>query len=229
MDKTKVMLMSREAKEINIKIEDTKLEQISQFQYLGSTLTSDNNSKPEIYRRCNLASAAFGKLAKIWRDKNINQHTKWRLFNALVLPVAMYGCETWTINQACMKKLAAFEMICIRKVLNIKWQDKITNEEVIRKANLPSNWLSICAKIKQRQAQWYGHVLRMEETRMPKQALLEASIKRPNQKQRVGNPGTKWEKSILKQMNIANREEANIIANDRENWRNVIQIGANVR
>ncbi len=84
----------------------------------------------------------------------------------------MYGCETWALNQACMKKLAAFEMIFIRKVLNMKWQDKITNEEVIRKANLPTNWLSICAKIKQRQAQWCGHVLRMKETRMSKQAVL---------------------------------------------------------
>ena len=99
-----------------------------------------------------------------------------------------------------MKKIAAFEMICIRKILNVKWQDKIKNEEVIKKANFPTNWLSICAKIKQRQAQWYVHVMRMEEARMPKKALLETTKRRPNQKQRVGNPGTEWEKSLPKQM-----------------------------
>ena len=76
------------------------------------------------------ALRAMSDLDKIWKDKNICMNTKLRLYKALIMPIAMYGCETWTLRQAEEKKLLVFEMAALRRILGVRRIEKIRNEEI---------------------------------------------------------------------------------------------------
>ena len=97
--KTKAMIFSHEDQlQVNIKLDDTSLDQVNRFKYLGVTLTPSNDSTSEIKSRLLLASTALGKLQKVWSDKDITLSTKLRLLNVLVYPVLLCGSEIWTIK-----------------------------------------------------------------------------------------------------------------------------------
>ena len=99
--KTKIMST---AKLDSFAINNVDLEIVRSFVFLGSTIEEDGDCKEEIKRRLALGRASMSGLDKIWKDKNINKETKIRLVNTLVFPVAIYGCESWTLRQNENKK-----------------------------------------------------------------------------------------------------------------------------
>ena len=173
--KTKAMIFSHEDQlQVNIKMDDTSLEQVNRFKYLGVTLIPSNDSTSEIKSRLLLVSTALGKLQKVWSDKDITLSTKLCLLNALAYPVLLYGSEIWTIKKNDLKKLVAFEMRCYRKVLNITWKDKIRNEDVLLSiSSCKSKPKRILARITESQLSWFGHVCRISNMRLPKRILME--------------------------------------------------------
>ncbi|PZC74586.1 hypothetical protein B5X24_HaOG207638 [Helicoverpa armigera] len=80
------------------------------------------------------------------------------------MPVLMYGAETWCLYKSDIKKLDTFHLRCLRSILRIKWQDRISNTEVLRRSNM----YGMEALLMQRQLRWCGHVLRMDNQRLPK-------------------------------------------------------------
>ena len=113
-DKTKVLLVAKEQRDITIKIDDQKLDQVSHFKYLGTEVTDQNRSTTDLRCRTAQALAACSNLRVIWRNQGVSLNTKLRLLDCLVLPIALYGCETWTMNKADIDKLCAFGMKCLR-------------------------------------------------------------------------------------------------------------------
>ena len=87
--------------------------------------------KGEILRRLALGRAAMTGLNKIWKDKDITISTKCRIVNALVFPVVLYGCESWTIRKAERRRIDSFELWCWRRLLRIPWTARRTNKSVI--------------------------------------------------------------------------------------------------
>ena len=84
-------------------------------------------------------SVAFGRLYRnVWNRRGITIGTKIKVYRAIVLSTLLYGCETWTVYQRHAKKLNHFHTTCLRKLLGIKWQDKIPDTEVLTRAGLPS-------------------------------------------------------------------------------------------
>ena len=75
-------------------------------------------------------------LKKIWKDKGITKSTKVRFVKALMFPVLMYGCESWTINSKDEAKLNSFEYWCWRRLLRISWKDKRTNRSILSELNI---------------------------------------------------------------------------------------------
>ena len=73
-----------------------------------------------------------GELDKVCKNKKVRLTTTIRLLDALVLPVALYGCETWARTQNEDTRIAAFEMKCIRRILDIKWEEKVSNEKITK-------------------------------------------------------------------------------------------------
>ena len=162
-----------------IKIDGTALQTVEDFTYLGSCLTSTGSLDKEICSRLSKASSAFGRLrTRVWEESGITKKTKVAVYRSVVLTSLLYGCETWTCYRRHIKKLDQFHLRCLRRLLGIKWEDRVTNQEVLRRAATPG----IEAMIMQAQLRWTGHVIRMEDSRLPKQ-LFFSELARGTRKQ----------------------------------------------
>ena len=222
--KTEVMHQPAPGKpyvEPNIHVNGQRLNAVDKFTYLGSTLSSSVVIDDEINARIAKASVAFGRLrSNVWSKRGINLPTKLKVYRAIVLPTLLYACETWTVYKRHARKLNHFHTTCLRRLLDIKWQDKVPDTEVLARAELPS----IHTILMQHQLRWAGHLVRMSEDRIPKRLLyseLEQG-KRSHGGQRKRFKDTL--KASLKAFSIStdNWEEA---AQDRTYWRHFVQKG----
>jgi hypothetical protein len=102
-----------------------------------------------------IAGNAFTNLTDIWKSKDLNTHTKIKLFRSCVIPVPTYGCESWKSSSKINKKLDSFENKCLRKLLNIKWSDFITNN-IVRDVNQEF----VSNIVRKRSWKYLRHVLR---------------------------------------------------------------------
>ena len=192
------------------------LGQVSHFKYLGTIITQQSSSSTDIRCRTAQALAAVNNLRVIWHNTYISLKTKLRLLDCLVIPIALYGCETWTLNSSDTKKLQAFGMKCLRKMLNISWRDHITNKEVAARASRKEAF--IVDIVQHRQHTWLGHVLRMKGNRLPKMSLQAHAH---NTRYR-GRPRKNWIDAVLEGSSLEVKAAVHI-AHDRELWRSCIR------
>nr|KAG5705334.1 hypothetical protein BaRGS_011106 [Batillaria attramentaria] len=163
----------------SISIDGTQLSNVESFKYLGSTISCDGSLDKEIDARISKASQALGRLRNtVFNQHNIRLSTKLKVYNAVVLPSLLYGCESWTSYRRHIKQLEKFHMRALRSILGIRWQDRITNLEVLDRAQS----CSIESMLLKAQLRWVGHVIRMEEHRMPRRLLYgELAVGRRHQ------------------------------------------------
>ena len=111
----------------NLSIENEEIEIVKEFKFLGSFV---QNSSDDVKRRISLGNSVFVRLKKgIWSRRDISVKLKLRLYNALILPIAIYGSETWSLTQRDTKKLSVFENNCLRAILNNRLQDHVSIDE----------------------------------------------------------------------------------------------------
>ena len=136
------------------------------FTYLGSTLTRTATADTEVASRISKASSAFGRLKdSVWERRGISLQTKIKVYRAVVLTTLLYGSETWTVYRRHERQLHQLHLRCLRRLLHIRWQDKVPDTEVLQRAKLPS----IFTMLRKSQIRWAGHVSRMPDSRIPKQ------------------------------------------------------------
>ena len=99
---------------------------------LGSKITTDGDCSHEIKRCLLLGRKAMTNLDSILKSRDITLSTKVRLVKAMVFPVVMYGCESWTIKKAESRRIDAFELWCWRKVLRVSWTAKRSNQSILK-------------------------------------------------------------------------------------------------
>ena len=151
-----------------ITVNGEKLRVTEKFFYLGSTLSRSVSIDEEVSYRIARDSSAFGRLReKVWDRRGISLMTKLKVFCAVILPSFLYACETWTVYSRHARQLNSFHMRCLRKLLHIKWQNKVPHTEVLQKAKIES----VHAFLKRSQLSWAGHVSRMPDERLPKRLL----------------------------------------------------------
>ena len=139
-------------------------------QYLGSTLSRAVHIDDEVTARAAKASVAFGRLhTNVWERNGIRLDTKLKVYKAVVLSTLLNACETWTVYQRHAKKLNHFHLSCLRKLLKIRWQDKIPDTEVLKKAK----GQSVHTLLKLAQLRWTGHVKRMPNERCQRKFSVE--------------------------------------------------------
>ncbi|PIK58516.1 hypothetical protein BSL78_04540 [Apostichopus japonicus] len=150
-------------KEITIKGE--RLTQSNTFTYLGSTISSNNSADVEVSKRVQAACKSFGALSKrLWSRHEIKLTTKMEIYRTLVMPSLLYATETLTLYSRHIEKLGSIQMNHLRQVMNIKWQDRVANVQVLQRAGTPSIESMVTAS----KLRWAGHVRRMPEHRLPK-------------------------------------------------------------
>ncbi|XP_067902230.1 transmembrane protein 138 isoform X1 [Heterodontus francisci] len=162
----------------SIKIGNHTLDVVQEFTYLGSTITSNLYLDAEINKRVGKASAAMSRLAKrVWENGALTWNTKVRVYQACVLSTLLYGSEAWTMYVSQERRLNSFHLRCFRRILGIRWQDCISNTQVLEAASIPS----IYTLLSQRRLRWLGHVSRMADGRIPKNTLCsEYQTHRPS-------------------------------------------------
>ena len=111
--------MVKKHEELNILLSSSTLEQVEKFAYLENLITEDRKCEKDIIRRSGLASAMVGKLSRIWKSCNISIRTKVKVYEALVIPVLMYGSECWTLNKGDERKISAIDLGWLRKILEV--------------------------------------------------------------------------------------------------------------
>ena len=138
----------------DIFLDGEKLEQTNQFDYLGSLVTSDCRCDKEI-RRIVLVKKAFTEKKSTLADRKLNIKLRTRLLKCYVWSVLLYGCESWTISSSCRKKLEAVEMWCYRRMMQMLWVKRISNEQILEMVGMER---SLVMTIRKRQLRFVGHV-----------------------------------------------------------------------
>ena len=157
-DKTNVMTNNPNGFQREIKIKDQRLEEVENFKYLEAII-SNEGSKPEILSMISQATAALSRLKIIWRDKNISLAPKVKLMRTLILSTFLYACESWTLIAESERRTQALEMRYYWRLLNISYNDHVTNEEVrnrIQKATGVHD--DLLTMVKKRKLRWYSHI-----------------------------------------------------------------------
>ena len=139
------------------------------------------------------------------------------VYNACFIKTLLYGSESWTTYAKREQRLNSFHMRCLRRILNIKWSDKVPNAEALARADVPT----MSTLLRQRRLRWLGDVRRMEDGRIPKDILYSelASGTRP-----VGQPKLRYKnvcKRDMKALDI-NTESWGLTAADRNRWCSVL-------
>jgi len=158
--KTVCMVISKkQSSYCRLLIGNDQIQQVDKFNYLGRYITESGKCDIEIKRRIELARGTFDRLEKILRHQKMPMSTRMRVLQCYVISTLLYGCESWTISGAMEKKLEAAEMWFLRKMQRIPWTDRVTNEEVLKRAGTKRTLLST---IRRRQLEFLGHVVRKE-------------------------------------------------------------------
>ena len=116
-------------------IDGETMETVTDFIFLGSKITADGDCSHEIKRCLLLGRKAMTNLDTVLKNRDVTLLTKVCLVKAMVFPVAMYGCESWTINKAECRRTDAFELWCWRRLLRVPWTARRSNQSILKKIN----------------------------------------------------------------------------------------------
>ena len=108
------------------------METVSDFILGGSKITADGDCSHEIKRHLLLGRKVMTNLDSIFKSRDIALPTKVRLVKAMVFPVVMYGCESWTVKKAECQRIAAFELWCWRRLLRVSWTARRSNLSILK-------------------------------------------------------------------------------------------------
>jgi hypothetical protein len=190
-EKTKYMVISRNqnaGQSHNIKLDNKSFERVEQFRYLGTTLTNQNSIQEEIKSRLKSGNACYHSVQDPLSSSLLSKNTKIKIYKTIILPVVLYGRETWSLTLREEHRLRLFEYMVLRRIFGPK-RDEVTgewrrphNEELNDLYSSPSN----SGVIKARIMRWAGHMERMRDRRGAYRVFVgRTEVKRPLGKPRL--------------------------------------------
>lgn len=211
-EKTKEMRVNGRDNQ-QLKLNGRVVERVEEFVYLGSTVSTTGGTDEDVAQRIRKAKGVFAQLASIWRSNQLRRNTKLRIFRTNVTSVLLYGCQTWKVTKTVSAKLQVFINRCLRRILNVRWPDTISNEELWRMAQTTP----VTHIIKKRKYGWIGHTLRKASNNISRQALEW----NPQGNRKRGRPRMTWRRSVEKELQEEGKSwgEAKRMAQNRVRWR----------
>ena len=143
------------------KIDGETVETVRDFIFGGSKITADGDCSHEIKRCLLLGWTVMTKLDSILKTRDITLSTKVHLVKAMVFPVVMYGCESWTIKKAEHRRIVAFELWCWRRLLRVPWTARRSNQSILKEISSGCSLEGLRLKLK---LQSFGHLMRRADS-----------------------------------------------------------------
>ena len=137
-------------------IDGETVETVSDFIFLDSKITADDDCSHEIKTRLLLGRKVMTNLDSILKSRDITLLTKVRLVKTMVFPMVMYGCESWTIKKAEHRKIDTFELWCWRRLLRVPWSARGCNQSILKEISPEYSLEGLMLKLK---LQYSGHVM----------------------------------------------------------------------
>ena len=132
-----------------------KVETVTDFIFFGSQITADCDCSHEIKRHLLLGRQVMTNLDSILKSRDISLPTKVRLVKAVVFPVVVYRCESWTIKKAEHQRIDAFELWCWRRLLRVPWTARWSRQSILKEISPEYSWEGLMRKLK---LQYFGHL-----------------------------------------------------------------------
>ena len=154
IQKTKIMASSPIT---SWQIDGETVEMVADFIFLGSRITADGDCSHEINRHLLLGRKAMTNLDSILKSRDTALRTKVCLVKAMVFPVVIYGCESWTMKKVERQRNDAFELQCWRRLLRVPWTARRSNQPILKEINPGISLEGMMLKLK---LQYFGHLMR---------------------------------------------------------------------
>uniref|UniRef100_A0A8D8PVV0 Craniofacial development protein 2 n=1 Tax=Cacopsylla melanoneura TaxID=428564 RepID=A0A8D8PVV0_9HEMI len=204
---------------VDLQIDQRIFKGVTTFKYLGNLIDNEAQCTTSIKDRIQAGFKAFYANINLLKNKLLNRSAKMQIYKTLIRPVVTYGSETWTLTVADRERLRRFERKIIRKIYggvkeNNEWRirynhelnDILENKDIVR-------------FIKSRRIQWFGHLQRMDDSRMPKR-ILNAKVYNPR---RRGRPKMRWIDNVTEDLRTMRVTGWCSLVKDRRRWRQIVE------